>query len=181
MFSFDRLGYSKIPIWENKRRIAILENFLDGIKAYYNVLFRPRHWAISTLTPEEQELVSTLRTELTQGVPVIHSLMYLAKVHTMVTGGGYSSGIDMLENVARLDQLRIEPSLLVDQINQAIGTYRADQWKSWRLTFWPLFWLARLLEYIARLPVYIFSLIFGLDQEKAARSRLVDSSPDSLD
>jgi hypothetical protein len=142
MFSFDRLKYSKIPIWENQRRIALLENFIEGIKAYYNVLLKPRYWAATELTDKEQEFLATVRTELSQGVPVIHSLMYLAKVHTTVVGGGYRGQIDMLENVTRLDQIRVEPGLLVDQINQAIGTYRADQLKNWRRTFW----FARLVE-----------------------------------
>jgi hypothetical protein len=31
MFSFDRLGYSKIPIWENKRCIEYLTLFRDLI------------------------------------------------------------------------------------------------------------------------------------------------------
>jgi hypothetical protein len=61
MFSFDRLKYSKIPIWENRRRIVLLENFRYLINGYYSELRKPRHWA-NILTPTEQQTLSDLRT-----------------------------------------------------------------------------------------------------------------------
>lgn len=86
--------------------------------------------------------------------------------------------VNILENAPNLDDLNIDPALLVDQLNHAIGVYRTDQPNSWGRTFWPVFWLARLIEWIAQVPVWFLSVIFGIQQEKVTRSlpgRLVAS------
>jgi hypothetical protein len=165
---FHRLKYNKIPIRENKRRIARLEHFIEDLNSFYVGKRNSQPW-YGQMERHQVELLSIQRMGLTQAIPEIRSLTRLANIST-VGGHRYSGLVDLLENAVNLDELDIEPALLVDQLNYAIGVYRTDQPKSRRRTFWPFFWIARFFEWIAKLPVWFLSTIFSLEQEKVARS-----------
>jgi hypothetical protein len=64
----------------------------------------------------------------------------------------------------------------VDLVDQAIGVYTGSESTAWFNTWNPFFWLARIFEWtiawFAQLPIRMFSLIFGYDQEEAVRSRV---------
>jgi hypothetical protein len=165
---FHSLKYSKIPIWENKRRIKRLERFIEDLNSFYVGMRSTLPW-MGQLENERVRWLSTQRTNLTQSVGEVSAIVRLAHI-SVVGGNQYLGMIDMLDNVTNLDELSIDPSHLADQINQAIGVYRTDQTNSRFRTFWPIFWLARLIEWIAKLPVWLLSLTFGLEAEKTERS-----------
>jgi hypothetical protein len=168
MLAFYRLKYSKVPIWENKRRIAVLRRFIDTFNTYHGMNRHAHSWG-NQLSTDQLELLSTQRTSLTQAIPEVHSITRLANV-AMIAGHRYSGPVNILENAPNLDDLSIEPGLLIDQINQAIGTYLVDQSRSWVRTFSPIFWIARSIEWIAQFPAWFLSVIFGIEQGKVARS-----------
>jgi hypothetical protein len=165
---FQSLKYSKIPIWENRRRIARLERFIDDLNSFYTGTRNSRPWH-GELEIERMRLLSTQRTNLTQAIPAVSSITQLASIST-VGGHPHTGFIDMLDNATNLDGLSFDPAILVDQLNQTIGVYRTDQTNAWFRTFWPVFWLARLIEWVAKLPVWLLSLTFGLEPEKIERS-----------
>lgn len=169
MFAFHRLKYSKIPIWENKRRIALLRRFIDDVNRYYVMRVDARTYG-DKLPPDQQESLSIQRTKVTQAVSEIHSLIRLANVEAVVIGVRDGSSIDVIANVTTLDRFQIQPILLIDLLNQAIGTYLSDQPNSWRRTLWPIFWMARIIEWIAQFPIWFLSVVSGIEQEKVARS-----------
>jgi hypothetical protein len=63
----------------------------------------------------------------------------------------------------------------IDLADQAIGIYNQNKATARFNARNPFFWAARIIEsvfaWVAQLPVRIFSLMFGLDQETAIRSK----------
>jgi hypothetical protein len=100
---FSQLNYDKIPIWENKRRIAKLEQFIHGINQYYGRLGIHAPYNIKT---------ELQRTALSQSVTKIYSIVQLGNAHPTEYGEDYRGRLNLIENVTRLDEKKNRPSLI---------------------------------------------------------------------
>ena len=151
---FDQVEFAKIPIWENQRRIKALWGFRN---LYIDRIKRP---------PGN-------RSEINQQKPAIQKMVALAGIEayraTRRTEGG-TIDIDALADLFELEIHRVRPTLPVDVIEEAIGVYRDDQAKSWFRTFWPFFWLARLVDWMADRFFNLLVALVGADPNKAKSS-----------
>lgn len=84
--------------------------------------------------------------------------------------GGRRSNLNLLDNIFNLQNYDIEPQIIIDFIDQAIGVYERDFTSSIIRTFNPLFWAGKVLEAIASVPFMVLGRL-GLPQQK------IESSP----
>jgi len=184
--SFDQLPYRKIPIGENRHRVKTLNQFRDLLRQFIQPLGPDAVFVKDHIKEELERLIN-------QATPVASRFIRLAGLSTSVpdskreylSNRSKAAGID-----AKLDLLdgflwQETPGLqrqAVALVDQAIGIYNGNESRAWSNTRNPFFWITRLIEWIAdwivqliawiaQLPVRIFSSIFGIDQEKAVRSK----------
>jgi hypothetical protein len=175
MISFDKLGYSKIPIWENKHRIeylTVFRDFANDIRPAFNT--QPRiPVSPTTGKPFEQ---GQRYTEFNERKPLAHQMILLAGIKTRrefaarVKGNSSLIEVDVIEQYWSLETLGVSFRAPQDIIEEAIGRYKTDQKKAQRRTWSPLFWAARFIEWIIQFPVWLISLTFSIEEEKVARS-----------
>jgi hypothetical protein len=150
MIFFDQVEYGKIPIWENKRRIKALLVFRD---LYLDqVMFPSANRIPLSPTTGQTFKEGDRRSEINQRKPAIRNMVTLAGsavYRATVKQDGSPVDIDVLNHLWELETKRISARLPVDVIEEAIGVYHDDQAKSWFRTFWPFFWIGRLIDWIA--------------------------------
>jgi hypothetical protein len=176
MFSFDRLKYEKIPIWENKRRIEYLTLFRD--------LVYDRNPAIGTqlrapLSPSTGQPLDSeqRRIEINERRSMAQRMIALAGIKTRRLCARRRGEpepppleVDVIDQLWDLETLGVSFRQPAETIEEAIGVYKHDQDKAQRRTRNPFFWAARILEWIAELPFGLISL-FGFNQQKAVDSK----------
>jgi hypothetical protein len=158
MIFFDQIEYAKIPIWENKRRIKALSVCRD--------LY------IDRLTNHP----GCHRRDINQQIPAVREMVDLAGIAAErswpTMRDGYPStpeDIDVLAEIWDLNLYHVNQNAPIDVIDNAIGVYRKDQAKSWFRTFWPFFWLGRLIDWVAHWTFNVVAL-FGADPHEARSS-----------
>jgi hypothetical protein len=173
---FERLQHAKIPIWENKQRLKYLTLFRDLILdvLQFSGGASPRvATSPTTGQPLNQE---QRRTEINERKPLAVQMIRLAGIKTerdcvtRLKGITSSAKFDVIEQLWDLESFGGSFRERTDVIEEAIGVYKHDQKKALFRTLNPFFWIVRLIEWIAQFPVWLFSSIFHVDQEKAARS-----------
>jgi hypothetical protein len=171
MIFFDQTEYSKIPIWENKRRIKALTVFRD---LYLDlVLVSPGNRIPLSPTTGQPFRQGEQRSEINQRKPAIQNMVALAKIRAFratVRRDGSPVDIDVLAHLWELETCRVSVMLPVDAIEEAIGVYRDDQAKSRFRTFNPFFWLARLIDWVADWIFNVLVALVGADPQKAKSS-----------
>jgi hypothetical protein len=177
---FNRLKYSQIPIWENKRRIITLALFRD---LYLDtVMFPPgNRIPISPRTGQPFKLEER-RSEINYRKPAIQEMVALAEIVARRRWPTRRKDLepvdlDVLDQLWYLETFRVSGRAPIDVVEEAIGVYRDDQQRSWIRTFNPIFWLTRLINGLSDSTFEIVT-IFGGDPHKARHSafgRLVNS------
>jgi hypothetical protein len=176
MLSFDRLKHSEIPLWENKRRIEYLTLFRDLVNDF-NPLFGTQLRAPLSPTTGHPLNREQRITEINERKPLAQQMIALAGIKSrrsciLNKPGAPSLEVDVIERFWYLGNLGVsfrEPTTVIEE---AIGVYKHDQKNALYRTRNPVSWIVRIVEWIAEFPVWLFSSIFGLDQEKAATSKL---------
>jgi hypothetical protein len=77
--------------------------------------------------------------------------------------------VDVLDLLWYLEKLRLSYRAPSDVVDEAIGKYQADRFKSWVRTFNPLYWFGRLIDWLIGEAFNIVRL-FGRNPETARRS-----------
>jgi hypothetical protein len=178
MISFDRLEYSKIPISENKLRVeylTLIRNLILDAIVFSGGAEPLVALSLTTGQPLNQE---QRRTEINERKPLALQMIRLAGIKTQrdcatrLKGITSSRNLDVIEQLWSLESFGVSFREPIDVIEEAIGKYKRDQKKArWR-AWCPIFWIIWIIEWIAEFPVWLFSLVFHVDQEKAARSGL---------
>lgn len=83
--------------------------------------------------------------------------------------GGLAGEIDLIANLFQFPDLGLDPQILLDQIDQAIGILERDQRGAWLRTFNPFFWLGRVFDWIAELPFLLLGRL-GFNQDRIEAS-----------
>ncbi len=109
MFSFDRLKYSKIPIWENKCRIEYLTLFRELTLFSQGVQPSPNSPLISRLTSGSINQLQA-RTEVNERIPRARQIIELSE-------------IKLRRNCSCTDPKR-PPILEIDLLEQIFGLTR---------------------------------------------------------
>ncbi len=163
--------YTKIPYWENKKRLALIKRFRSYVSTYYG---NSRYsWQAEGQIEEEE--AQQARTEINLILHDAHKSIICAGVPTMVQYtpppviGGYIQNIDVIQNIFILHQFQIGSDGVFDIVDRSIGIYESDQTASLRRTINPFWWIGKLFTWIVGLPFNFLGSI-GFDKKKAEES-----------
>ena len=164
--------YTKILIWENKRRLNKLRVFRPLMIRYFNnsqVGFGGGRVEESAAKEARRE-INLLRDE-------IHSIILNSGIDPSFSWtppaavGDDETEIDLIEDIFNLDQFDIGPNNLLDLIDRAIGIYDANRKSAFVRTFNPFFYLGLVLDTISDLP-FIAIGILGFNRQKIKTSAI---------
>ena len=164
--------YTKILIWENKRRLNKLREFRPLMIRYFNnsqVGFGGGRVEESAAKEARRE-INLLRGE-------IHSIILNSGIDPSFSWtppaavGDDETEIDLIEDIFNLDQFDIGPNNLLDLIDRAIGKYDANRKSAFVRTFNPFFYLGLVLDTISDLP-FIAIGILGFNRQKIKTSAI---------
>jgi len=144
--------YKKISIWENRKRLKLLNEFRNLVITYFNNiesdLFNLR---------ENQQAIEA-RRKINLLIDKVHFIIRSAGILPLMyyspppAVGGLAGNIDLIYNIFNLYRFKIEPQYLLDFIDRAIGIYENDKFNALLRTLNPLFWISLILDYIVSLP-----------------------------
>ena len=164
--------YTKILIWENKRRLNQLREFRLLMIRYFNnsrVGFGGGRVEESAAKEARRE-INLLRDE-------IHSIILNSGIDPSFSWtppaavGDDETEIDLIEDIFNLDQFDIGPNNLLDLIDRAIGKYDSNRKSAFIRTFNPFFYLGLVLDTISDLP-FIAIGILGFNRQKVKTSAI---------
>lgn len=163
--------YNRMPIWANRSAQRDIAEFRNLLVEYFN------NGAASGFG-EEQENETARRTRkkinmmsrrVARWVDAVGGSEVAYSEPPML--GGRSHRVDLIANVFNLSRLRLEPNILIDELEKAVGVYEDDALYALIRTFNPLFWLGRIIDSIASLPFTLLGRL-GFNQDKAEGSIL---------
>lgn len=160
----------KLTIFSVKKRIALLESFLQLSQGYFNSLVHSSFGESS-----ETNTSIEIRSQLNGLVGKVE--FYVSESDTSDTyryraapvAGGYQQNIPLIHNIFSLQQYRIPPLILFDTIERALADYQDDVQYAWIRTFNPFFWISVAIHQLVILPFRLLSTS-GFDGEKAQHS-----------
>ena len=164
--------YTKILIWENKRRLNKLREFRPLMIRYFNnsqVGFGGGRVEESAAKEARRE-INLLRGE-------IHSIILNSGIDPSFSWtppaavGDDETEIDLIEDIFNLDQFDIGPNNLLDLIDRVIGKYDSNCKSAFIRTFNPFFYLGLVLDTISDLP-FIAIGILGFNRQKIKTSAI---------
>ncbi len=164
--------YTRILIWENKRRLNELREFRSFMIRYFNnsrVGFGGGRVEESAAKEARRE-INRLRDE-------IHSIILNSGIDPIFSWtppsavGGDETEIDLIEDIFDLDQFDIGANNVLGIIDRAIGEYDSNRKSAFIRTFNPFFYLGRALDVITDLP-FIITRILGFNREKIKASTI---------
>ena len=164
--------YTKILIWESKRRLNKLKAFRSLMIRYFNnsrVGFGGGRVEESAAKEARRE-INLLRDE-------IHSIILNSGIDPSFSWtppaavGDDETEIDLIEYIFNLDQFDIGPNNLLDLIDRAIGKYDSNRKSAFIRTFNPFFYLGLVLDTISDLP-FIAIGILGFNRQKIKTSAI---------
>ena len=161
------LHYKRVTIFQNLDRTRTLVKFKKLIETYFaNV----DHGAFG-LEAKENMIAKRTRSQLNLMLEKVKRALHSVEIYPTAPDerrkAAYdpSGEIDLLENIFSLHQYKVEPQILVDHVERAIGIYTSDRLGASVRTINPLYWLSIFLNYSARLPFFILGIL-GLDQDR---------------
>ncbi len=164
--------YTKILIWENKRRLNKLREFRPLMIRYFNnsqVGFGGGRVEESAAKEARRE-INLLRDE-------IHSIILNSGIDPIFSWtppsavGGDETEIDLIEEIFDLDQFDVGPNNVLGLIDRAIGKYDANRKSAFVRTFNPFFYLGRALDVITDLPFIVIGIL-GFSRQKIRTSAI---------
>ena len=164
--------YTKILIWESKRRLNKLKAFRSLMIRYFNnsrVGFGGGRVEESAAKEARRE-INLLRDK-------IHSIILNSGIDPSFSWtppaavGDDETEIDLIEDIFNLDQFDIGPNNLLDLIDRAIGKYDSNRKSAFIRTFNPFFYLGLVLDTISDLP-FIAIGILGFNRQKIKTSAI---------
>jgi len=164
--------YKKITIWENNKRVRLLSEFRELVVTYFNNI---KYLGFGSSGVSENEKAREARIKINMILDKMYFIIISAGVNPIMyytpppAIGGLTRDIDLVINIFNLYRFRINPQLLLDFIERAIGVYENDGLKALLRTVNPFFWLGLISDYIVSLPFKVFGEI-GFNQEKIESS-----------
>ena len=166
-------SYRNIPIWENVRRVEVLQEFRNEVVSYFN--------NSSALELGEGRREKTDAVQARQRINLTSNeaerIIVAAGISPIITWsppsavGGYVQQIHVFPNLFELDRFRIPPGHAVDFIERAIGVYQFDHKAALRRTINPFWWLKRSLLWLLSIPFGLLGAV-GFDAGRAEGSFL---------
>ena len=163
--------YKKITIWENRRRVRLLTDFMGLIVTYFNNV----EYLDYGLEVREKKEARRARSKINMTLDKAYSAIISTGIKpTMYYSpppavGGLAGNIDLMHNIFQLSRFQIDERTLLDFIERAIGIYENDRHNAFGRTINPLFWLGLILNYIVGLPFKAIGKL-GFNQKKIESS-----------
>ena len=164
--------YTKLLMWENKRRLNKLREFRPLMIRYFNNsrvgLGGGR--VEEDAAREARNKINLLREE-------IHSIILNSGIDPTFSWtppaavGDHAIEIDLIENILNLDQFHIGPSNLLAVIDRAIEKYDSNRKATFVRTFNPFFYLGWILDTISDLPFIVIGIL-GFNRQKIKTSAI---------
>lgn len=157
--------------WEIKSAVNEMTLFRDFVVAYFNGCTYDGVFGERT----EKPAAVNARREINLKMTSVQRLTDLSQVNSRLiwtpppTVGGYVKNIDLIDNVFLLDGYRIRSKMLIDVLDQAIGTFQDELPRAWIRLFNPLFWIELMSIWVAGLPFQLLGFA-GFDAGKAEAS-----------
>ena len=147
--------YTKILVWENKRRLNKLIEFRNLVIAHFDNSHT--EWNMDTRTTEITP--PEARRRINQSVQEVHSMIIQAGINPTVKWippaaiGGYVQNVNLILDIFTLDGFsEIERDHVVDMIDRAIGIYESNaKWARFR-RFNPFYYIGLVFDFVSRLP-----------------------------
>ena len=164
-------SYKHIHLWENRRRIRLLEEFRSDVIENSRPT-RNLDWAAGG-TAREEEGAAQRRKQLNLKIPQTHGIIKAANIAPTITEqpaaaiGGPALKIDTILNL--LDSDNDTRQRAVDFIDMALGVYQNDRRAAKIRTFNPFWWLWRALLWFVRIPFVLMDEM-GFDGARAEAS-----------
>ena len=158
-------SYKDIPLWENTRRIEVLEKFRNDVVGYFN------NSRAASQPGKEQD--GRTRQQLNLRVSQVHWIIKAAGITPAITDipapaiGGHVLQINTILNLFDLDINTRQYA--VDFIDMALGVYQNDRRAAKIRTFNPFWWLSRGLLWFVRIPFVLLGAV-GFDAARAEAS-----------
>ena len=163
--------YTKILIWENKRRLNKLFEFRQLIFTYLN---NSRvEWITDTRI--EEVTAHEARVKINRAMREISSMIFQSGIVPTLhwippaTVRGHAVKVNLIDNIFRLDELFIDPRHVLDVIDNSIGIYESNvKWARIKI-FNPFFYIGLMFDFISRLPFIALGKL-GADQQRMEMS-----------
>ena len=162
--------YTRILIWENKRRLSKLREFRSLMIRYFNNsrvgLGGGR--VEESAAKEARRAINRLKGE-------IHSIIVSSETNLSFSwtrpaaAGGDETEIDLIDDIFDLDQFDIGPNNVLGLIDRAISEYDSNRRSAFVRTFNPFFYLGRGLDTISDLPFIVIGIL-GFNGQKIKAS-----------
>ncbi len=165
--------YTKILIWENKKRLNKLMEFRDYILTYFN-----NSRAEWIMDPRVEEVAAQeARFNINLSMKEAHSIILKSGITPTLSwtlpsaGGRYSTNVDLIENIFNLHEFQIDPRLVLDNIDRAIGIYASNTRSALIRIFNPFFYIGLVFDFISDLPFIALGKL-GFNHHKARSSAI---------
>ena len=165
-------AFDKMTIWEVNNRLEMLYEFRNLFVNYYNNV---ESVSFLQVQPNEEGIQS--RHKINKNLDRIRECMYLSGYNTEIIYtdapaiGGRRQIFSLLENMFELSRYQIDPNMLLDQIEQAIGKYENNRIKSIKRTLNPFFWLNEIIAFVIGLPFRLLISARLIDESTMETSR----------
>lgn len=162
--------FNKLFIWENKKHLKILKDYRCDIVEYFKNVDYSYYSG-----PVENEKAIKLRQKINMESGAVLTALEVATVEPVITYspppavGGLAGDINTVKNIFNLHNFQMSSQEVLDFVDQAIGIYKTDYFKSYLRTFNPFHWLTLLILEIIRIPFYILGAV-GFNRAKIETS-----------
>ena len=164
--------YTRILVWENKRRLNKLRKFRSLVIRYFN------NSRVNLGGGRVEESVAKeARLEINRLKDEIHSIILNSEINPSFSwtrpaaAGGDETEIDLIEEIFDLDQFDIGPNNVLDYVDRAIEKYDSNRRSAFVRTLNPFFYLGRVLDTISDLPFIVIGIL-GFNRQKIRASAI---------
>jgi len=165
--------YKNMAIWENRKSVRVLLSFRDHVIGYFTSVKSDFYQVEAIETQDSSKHRLQINLSLREAAAVVDCVgvsrtMFYTPPPLI---GGFAGDIDLFQNIFRLSNMKIEPRILIDMIERAIGIYETDRVCALRRTCNPFFWFGRLLEFVSSIPFLLLGSL-GFDRGRMEASLL---------
>lgn len=142
---------NRMLVFEVKRRIRYLEEFKKLFIEYYKNV-RYEEWPWSSELPIPNKMAKEVRKQINHILSRVRESLNMSTNHLLINSPCNSNTISeaniCLRRICELTREDLKKRVLLDAIEQAIGTYKSNIFSSWIRTINPFYWLERAYNYL---------------------------------
>jgi len=158
--------FKQITIWENRRRVKLLQEFRSLVTEYFENVTHGRlaGYVESDRAREIRPEINKLMRSTKEAVGGARLTPYAFDVR-----GGRQMRFDFFSDIFRLREYNATEQWPVDLIDRALGIYKDDKGRAKFRTFNPFWWAGRIFGWVARTP-FLLASAAGFDTSKVEKS-----------